>query len=86
MREYKEIYKYEQYKVCSRVTKEKLESRIRGLEEKNPGRATADPLRYRCAILINMESTMIQAPGSGHAGPGESDYPMSGKMSAKWRA
>jgi len=32
MREYKEIYNYEQYKKRLRVTKEKLEKRAGGLE------------------------------------------------------
>jgi len=34
MREYKKIYKYEQYKRCLRVTKEKLERRTGGWKER----------------------------------------------------
>jgi len=37
MREYKEIYHYEQYKICSRITKEKLERQAGGLKGKGSG-------------------------------------------------
>ena len=55
-----------------------------GLEGIDSRRSTADPLRLRCATLIKKKSTMIQASGPEHAGPGESEsYPTSDKMSAK---
>jgi len=85
--ELKEIYKYEQYKKCSQVAKRKLESRAGGLEEMNPGRSTADSLRYHCATMINKKSIMVQALGSRHVGSGELEScPTSGKMSVKFRA
>ena len=48
--------------------KKETQEPSRGLEEKDPGRSTADALRYRYATLFNRKSTTIQALGSGHAG------------------
>jgi len=52
MREYKEIYKYEQYKRCSQVKKRKLERRVGGVKGKNSGRSADDP-HFRCTTLIS---------------------------------
>jgi len=70
------------------LQKENSRAEQEGLEgKKDPGRSTTDPLHYHCATLINRKSTKVQAPGSGHASLGESEsYPMSSRMSAKWRA
>jgi len=75
-------------KEAHELQKGKLESRAGGgLKEKDPGRSTADPLRYRYATLVNRKSTMVQTLGSGHTGLEESEScPTSDKMSAKWRA
>ena len=67
--------------------KKEIREPSRGVEENDPERSTDDPLRYRCITLINRKSTMVQAPGAGHAGLGKSEsFPISDKMSAKWRA
>jgi len=67
--------------------KKELKGRVGGLEEKDPGGGTADPLCYCCATLINKESITVEASRCGHAGLGESkSYPKSGRMSTKWCA
>jgi len=77
---------YEQYKRSHELQKGNSRAE-RGVEENDPERSTDDPLRYRCITLINRKSTMVQAPGAGHAGLGKSEScPISDKMSAKWRA
>jgi len=74
-------------KYVHELQKKKLESRIEGLEEKDPRPSTADLLHYHYATLTNRKSTTVQAPGSEHAGPGESkNCPTSDKMTAKLRA
>jgi len=52
LREYKEIYKYEQYKDRLRVITGKPLEPKRGLEGWGSERSAGDP-RYRCATLIS---------------------------------
>jgi len=74
-------------KYAHELLKENSRAERGGLEGTDPGWSTADALRYRCATLIKKKSITVQAPGSGHAGPGELEsYPTSSNMSAKWRA
>jgi len=62
MREYKGIYKYEQYKRCSQIIKRKTRETNRGLKEKALDGSDENP-RFHCATLIsNMENP--QAPSS----------------------
>jgi len=79
------MYKYEQYKISSRGTKENSRVEQGGLKEKDPERSTSNSLRYCCATLINKKSTTVQASGSEHVGSGESESCLtSGKMSVRW--
>ena len=78
MREYKEIYNNKQYKRCSRVTKEKLESLAWGLEGKGSGRS---------AMIILPLRISNQQPGESVSSKLE-DLDMqiqeSQKLSNKW--
>ena len=94
MREYKGMYKHEQYKRHSRVYKRKTQEAHRGAWK---DRASDGPLeiqatdalfRSATGILQAPSSDMFQAPEPGHENPGESDRTpqASGDTNAKWRA
>ena len=67
------MYKYEQYKRCSRATKGKLESRAGGLEGWG---LDSLPMIHTTALLFWSAIGRIhklQTVGSGHKDPGESE-------------
>ena len=70
MREYKDTYKYEQYKRCTRVAKEKLERRVGGLEGWG-SRRSANDLWFFCASLLSNRKNSR----SEDVSPGESELP-----------
>ena len=87
MREYKELYKYEQYKWRSRVCKSKTQETRRGAWKDR----AQDGLLVIHAIAAPLWSATgrirkLQAPRPGHEDPGESELPASGDANAKWRA
>jgi len=87
MLEYKEIYNYEQYKGAHKLQKENSRDEQGARKDRTSNWFTADPRCYRCATLINRKSTMVQASGSEHENPGDSEScPKSGKKSVMWRA
>jgi len=75
MREYKEMYKYEQYKGAHEFIERKLESRAGGLE----GWASNGLLEIHATVVFLRSATgrihTLQASGSGHEDPGESELP-----------
>jgi len=76
MREYKEIYNDEEYKMRSQVTKRKLERRAGGLEGLG-FRQSADNPRFSCVSLISTRGVhKLQAPTSGHENSGKLEIPI----------
>jgi len=67
MREYKEIYNYEQYKKHSQVTKGNSRDEQEAWKDRAPDWLTTDPRRYRSITQINKKYTTVQALRSGHA-------------------
>ena len=89
MREYKEMYKYEQYTGTHEFTKGKLERHTGG-----PGRIELWAVCWRFMLQLRHsdqqlgEIHTLQAPKPGHEDPGESDETpqASGDTKARWRA
>ena len=74
MREYKEMYKYEQYKEAQSHNRKTL-SRAGGLEGWGSGRSAGDSC-YRCASQVsNWENPHAPSSETRHENPGELELP-----------